>query len=113
MAQIPKPKIVTILVGANDCVTPTTTGDDGIHVSPTDFEQNINAMIDLLVSFSSDVEIILITPPRIDEAVWLQFCIKEFGYTGDVSDRLNYSSVKVTRIKPRKHTPCSTVGVLS
>lgn len=95
-AEIDPPVLAIILLGSNDCTTHTDKPDSQ-SVTPDEYEKNINAIIDLLIRFSRNVKIILLTPPPVDETAWIEHKKLNYGASaGDLteSDRLNSSLTK-------------------
>ena len=60
------PHIVTILFGSNDCAP-----SEYSYVTVFEFEKNLDTIIKSIYSQNSKAEIILITPPPVDETVFM------------------------------------------
>lgn len=60
------PDIVTILFGSNDCAP-----SEYSYVTVFEFEKNLDIIIKSIYSKNSKAEIILITPPPVDETVFM------------------------------------------
>lgn len=60
------PDIVTILFGSNDCAP-----GEYSYVTVFEFEKNLDTIIKSIYSQNSKAEIILITPPPVDETVFM------------------------------------------
>lgn len=60
------PHIITILFGSNDCAP-----SEYSYVTVFEFEKNLDTIIKSIYSQNSKAEIILITPPPVDETVFM------------------------------------------
>lgn len=60
------PDIVTILFGSNDCAP-----SEYSYVTVFEFEKNLDTIIKSIYNQNSKTEIILITPPPVDETVFM------------------------------------------
>jgi lysophospholipase L1-like esterase len=71
-------ELIVIFLGANDAAV-----NEKQQLTLEEFEENLNAMIELLASDDETKRLLLITPPPVHEQAWTQHCLEK----GNAPDR--------------------------
>ncbi|SCV69415.1 BQ2448_2435 [Microbotryum intermedium] len=67
-ASAPQVRLLTVWLGANDCVSPGSAQ----HISQSEFQENFRSLVSLARSLPSPPEIVLITCPPFSSDLWEQ-----------------------------------------